>query len=64
VLYSLIETAKVNGFQQFQYFLYLFDKLPHTNQEDDEQLRTLLPMNLNPDILEAHQKRYLERGVV
>jgi transposase len=61
ILYSLIETARTNGLEPYQYFCYLFDKLPHISQEEDEQLKTLLPMNLNPDILKAHQEHYMER---
>jgi transposase len=58
-LYSLIETAKNNGLEPYQYFCYLFDKLPVA--QDEEQLKALLPMNLTVDILEAHQKEYQDR---
>lgn len=59
-LYSLIETAKANGLEPYKYFCYLFDKLPHV-ENDDEQVKALLPMNLDSDTLEAHQKQYKER---
>jgi hypothetical protein len=59
-LYSLIETAKTNGLEPYQYFYYLFYKLPHVEADDDETLKALLPMNLNTDILETHQKQYRE----
>ena len=58
-LYSLIETAKVNGLEPYQYLLYLFDKLPGLDGCDD-QLRALLPMNLTPEILADHKKEYLK----
>jgi len=60
-LYSLIETAKTNGLEPYRYFCYLFDKLPLVENNDDGQLKALLPMNLNPDILETHQRDYKER---
>jgi transposase len=59
ILYSLIETAKSNGLEPYKYFCYLFDKLPLV--EGEEQLKELLPMKLNPEILEGHMKDYQER---
>jgi len=59
-LYSLIETAKVNGLEPYQYFCYLFDKL--TNAQDEAQLKMLLPMNLTVDELEQHQNEYIDKG--
>ena len=52
-LYSLIETAKANGLDPYQYLLYLFDKLPSLDGDNmcDDQLRTLLPLNLTSEIL-------------
>ena len=65
ILYSLIETAKTNGLEPYKYFLYLFDKLPLPLKEDDEEkLKTLLPQNLTPEVLDEHQKEYLGRGAV
>ncbi len=61
ILYSLIETAKNNGLEPYRYFCYLFDKLPFIDNSDDGQLKALLPMNLNTEILETHQKDYKER---
>jgi transposase len=58
-LYSLIETAKNNGLEPYQYFCYLFDKLPVA--QDEEQLKALLPMNLTVDILGTHQKEYQDK---
>ncbi len=59
-LYSLIETAKCNGLEPYQYFCYLFEKLPVAQNED--QLKTLLPMNLTVELLEEHQKAYRQKG--
>jgi transposase len=61
ILYSLIETAKNNGLEPYRYFCYLFDKLPFIDNNDEGQLKALLPMNLNSEILETHQKQYKER---
>lgn len=59
-IYSLIETAKSNGLEPYQYFCYLFEKLPVT--QDGDQLKALLPMNLTVEILAEHQKEYREKG--
>lgn len=40
-LYSLIETAKANNLNPYEYLKILFEKLPHV--EDDHQLKNLLP---------------------
>lgn len=37
-LYSLIETAKANGCEPYQYLCWLFNKLPDTAPDDIEQL--------------------------
>jgi transposase len=62
VLYSLIETAKANGLEPYHYLLYLFDKLPGLDVDSicDDQLRSLLPMNLTPEVLVDHKKEYLK----
>jgi transposase len=61
ILYSLIESAKANGLEPYKYFCYIFDHLPGIDVEDDEQMETLLPTNLTPAVLKAHQKVYHER---
>ncbi|UCH95743.1 MAG: transposase [Candidatus Aminicenantes bacterium] len=40
ILYSLIVTAKANGLEPYQYLLYLFDKLPLA-QSDEELKKTI-----------------------
>ncbi len=61
IIYSLIETAKENGIEPYKYFLFLFDKLPLIDQQDEQQIKDLLPMNLDIQTLQAHQKQYMER---
>ncbi len=42
-IYSIVETAKENGLNPFNYLMYLFEKLPNINAEDQEALDQLLP---------------------
>ena len=42
-LYSLIETAKANAREPYQYLSWLFERLPTTNADDYE---TLMPWNM------------------
>jgi transposase len=51
VLYSLIETAKANGLEPYEYLRYLFEKLPMARSEAD--LTALLPWNLTPELIKA-----------
>jgi hypothetical protein len=44
-LYSLIETAKVNGLEPFVYLRYVFAELPAATTLDD--VEALLPRNVN-----------------
>lgn len=48
-LYSLIETAKACGLDPYQYFRYLFSRIPYVQSEQD--YRALLPQNLTPEVL-------------
>ncbi len=48
-LYSLIETAKACGLEAYQYLRFLFEKIPHSQTEQD--YKALLPQNLSPDCL-------------
>jgi transposase len=59
-MYSIIETAKANGLEPYQYLLYLFDKLPSAQSRDE--MKELLPQNLDPEILAQHKTAYMERG--
>jgi len=43
MVYSIIETAKVNGLAPFAYLKFLFEKLPNINVADKQALDMLLP---------------------
>jgi hypothetical protein len=43
ITYSIIETAKENGLNPFQYLIYLFEKLPNLDPQDKNALDQLLP---------------------
>jgi transposase len=62
VLYSLIETAKVNNLEPYRYLLFLFDKLPMALREDgSDSLKRLLPFNVTEEMLEEHKNEYFKR---
>jgi hypothetical protein len=42
-VYSIIETAKANGFAPFRYRKYLFETLPNINVSDPAAIDALLP---------------------
>ena len=45
-VYSIIETAKANGLNPFQYIKYLFEHLPNADiQRHPEHLDNVLPWN-------------------
>ena len=48
-LYTLVETAKVNGLEPWAYLNYLFEKLPAAKSE--QALQVLLPQNLKMEDL-------------
>jgi hypothetical protein len=43
-LYSLVETAKVNGLELLRYLHFLFERLP--GMKSDDERRSLLPQSL------------------
>ena len=47
-IYSLVETAKANGWEPRAYLQTLFEKYPEA--KNDEERRALLPMNLEPEV--------------
>lgn len=51
VIYSLIETAKLNGLEPYQYLTYIFKKIPFCFTFDDYE--QLLPFNLDRSLLGA-----------
>ena len=50
-IYSLIESAKANGLNPYEYLLMVFEKLPSASTMED--LKALLPFNCNSDITSA-----------
>lgn len=46
-IYSLLETAKMNDLEPYDYFKYILEKIPISKNE--EELEKLLPMHLNPE---------------
>ena len=49
--YSLVETAKANGLEPYNYLRHIFEKLPLA--ETDQDYRNLLPQFVNKDELAA-----------
>lgn len=49
VVYSLIETCKANKVNSFYYLKYILENIHKA--ENNDQLRQMLPFNLNPEIL-------------
>ena len=43
IIYSVVETAKENGLDPFQYLSYLFEELPNMDTTDQTKLDQLLP---------------------
>jgi transposase len=48
-LYSLIETAKANGLQPYEYLRYLLEKIPYVKTE--QEYKNFLPQNIDPALL-------------
>ncbi len=58
IIYSIVETAKENGLQPFNYLTYLFEKLPNMDTEDTDQLDQLLPRSATlPDNCRVPSKK-------
>lgn len=50
IIYSVVETAKENGLNPFNYLSYLFEELPNIDTTDEVQLTRLLPWSASlPD---------------
>lgn len=49
-LYSIIETAKANGLEPYQYLRHLFTELPKA--KSDAEVEKLLPWQIDPLTLE------------
>ena len=50
-IYSLIETAKVNGLEPYAYLRLLFERLPYAHT--DEARKALLPQHLDRSLLQT-----------
>ena len=48
-IYSLIETAKANGFEPYWYLKYLFENLPEAMTADE--FTALMPQNVDKNLL-------------
>lgn len=60
-LYSIIETAKVNGHEPFFYLYYLFSKLPYAT--DKVAIAALLPFNVSrKDVLDFAATNWARLG--
>ena len=55
VIYSLVESAKANGLEPYDYLRYLFMALPAVDSNDKHGLKNLLPCYLKEDILSEKQ---------
>jgi hypothetical protein len=50
-LYSLIETAKANGINEYAYLKFIFTEMPQAIKH--ERVHVLLPWNIEPQQLSA-----------
>lgn len=50
IVYSIVETAKENGLNPYEYLLYLFQQLPTVDVNNDEVIQKMLPWSVSlPD---------------
>ena len=54
-LYSLIETAKLNGLEPYRYLLHVFKELPKAQSLDD--IEQLLPWRVDADKINIGWKK-------
>nr|WP_269412618.1 IS66 family transposase [Lentibacillus daqui] len=47
IIYSIVETAKENGLNPFNYLSYLFEELPNMDTTDKEKLAQFLPWSVS-----------------
>ena len=47
ILYSLVESAKMNNLRPYDYLYYIFKQLPHVESKED--LMGLMPFNITPE---------------
>ncbi|WP_206923042.1 IS66 family transposase [Alicyclobacillus suci] len=58
ITYSIVETAKENGLDPFQYLCYLFEQLPNVPDDESDSLAALLPWagNLPDEVRHSRRK--------
>ena len=57
IIYSIIETAKHNGLNPYEYLNYIFEKLPNVDVTDPLVLDSLLPWSTTlPDVCRVPNK--------
>ncbi|CAB3393533.1 protein of unknown function [Kyrpidia spormannii] len=54
-VYSIVETAKENGLNPYEYLRYLFERLPNVDVNDTTVLDRLLPWS--PELPESVRRR-------
>ena len=52
-LYTLVENAKANGLDPYWYFCHLFEKLPNVKDNNEAELRALLPQYVEKSLVKA-----------
>lgn len=63
-IYSLMITAKANGYSTYGYFSYLFDHIRYIDTTNEEELRKLLPYgNELPDYCKIMTKKELNKKI-
>ena len=55
VIYSLIETAKVNGLDPYRYLLWVLQNAPQLSQTDEAWPESLLPANVPEECYMTHK---------
>ena len=55
VIYSLIETAKANGLDPYQYLLRILQTAPQLSETDDAWAEKLLPANAPEECYMPHK---------
>lgn len=56
IIYSIVETAKENGLNPFQYLNYLFEQLPNMDIKDEKAMDKILPWSDSlPSVCKLHK---------
>ena len=54
-IYSIIETCKANKINAYDYLRYILDNIKKA--KDNQELRAMLPYNIDPDLLKSDSKK-------